>query len=66
MSITFDRYLSMAEIIEKMEAVTPAEVAETAEQMLAKDGFTVVGLGPCRTKWTFEDSPVLSSNQSFA
>lgn len=42
----FDRYLSMAEIIEKMEAATPAELAETAERMLTKGGFTVVGLGP--------------------
>jgi predicted Zn-dependent peptidase len=42
----FDRYLGMDEIIEKMEAVTPAELAETAEQMLTKAGFTAVGLGP--------------------
>ena len=42
----FDRYLNMDEIIEEVEAVTPAQVAEAAEQMLSKNGFTIVGLGP--------------------
>jgi len=42
----FDRYLNMGETIEEVEAVTPAQVAEAAEQMLSKNGFTIVGLGP--------------------
>jgi predicted Zn-dependent peptidase len=42
----FDRYLNMDEIIEQVEAVTPEQVAEAAEQMLGKNGFTIVGLGP--------------------
>jgi len=42
----FDRYLTLAEIIDSMEAVTLVELQETAEQMFTKAGYTIVGLGP--------------------
>ncbi|MBM3299684.1 MAG: insulinase family protein [Deltaproteobacteria bacterium] len=42
----FGRHMPLEEIVESLEAVTPARASETAAQMLNARKFTIVALGP--------------------
>jgi predicted Zn-dependent peptidase len=42
----FSRNVPVEEILDELEAVTPAQLKETAEEMLNRGGFSIIALGP--------------------